>query len=115
MMMYVKWDTETSKIIAGPQEINPSNTEGWTIYVPYVGERIKEGEYLSYEYNSADNILVEQKVGTPVNEYKESRRRKYPGLDEQLDLLWHDINNGTLDATGQFYQTLLQVKEEFPK
>lgn len=39
----------------------------------------------------------------------------YPDLGEQLDLLYHDIENGTLTTSGNFYTTLKAVKDKFPK
>ena len=42
----------------------------------------------------------------------------YPGIAEQLDLLWHDIDDGKLgdDAkTSSFYTTIKNVKDSSPK
>ena len=39
----------------------------------------------------------------------------YPDLEDQLDLLYHDIENGTLTTSGNFYKTLKAVKDKFPK
>ena len=36
-------------------------------------------------------------------------------LAEQFDKLWHDINNGTLDNTGEFFTALKEVKDNNPK
>jgi len=47
--------------------------------------------------------------------YKNSRREKYPKLEEQLDMLWHSIDNGSLDKESDFYKSIKAVKEEFPK
>lgn len=49
------------------------------------------------------------------NEYKYSRQQTYPQLAEQLDMLWHAIDKGTLDKTSDFYTTLKQVKDDNPK
>jgi len=48
-----------------------------------------------------------------ANEYQ--RDRVYPQLGEQFDKLWHDINNGTLDNTGEFFTALKEVKDNNPK
>lgn len=48
-------------------------------------------------------------------QYKYDRRQAYPELAEQLDMLWHAIDNGTLDKTSDFYTTLKQVKDTYPK
>ena len=47
--------------------------------------------------------------------YKSNRRNEYPTLAEQLDKLYHDINNGTLDNTGDFYTAIKTVKDKYPK
>ena len=48
-----------------------------------------------------------------ANQYQ--RDRVYPQLGEQFDKLWHDINNGTLDDTGEFFTALKEVKDNNPK
>ena len=44
-----------------------------------------------------------------------SRLKEFPHFAEQLDALWHDINNETLDKTGAFYALLKAVKDKYPK
>ena len=48
-----------------------------------------------------------------ANQYQ--RDRVYPQLGEQFDKLWHDINAGTLDNTGEFFTALKEVKDNNPK
>ena len=48
-------------------------------------------------------------------EIQENRKYNYPSLGEQFDKLWHDINNGTLDNTGEFFTALKEVKDNNPK
>ena len=43
------------------------------------------------------------------------RMGMYPKMSEQLDALWHDIDNGTLDKTGEFYKMVKNVKDSHPK
>ena len=47
--------------------------------------------------------------------YQQPRKKAYPNLEEQLDMLFHDIDNGTLDKTGSFYTTLKLIKDNNPK
>lgn len=44
-----------------------------------------------------------------------SRQSAYPPISDQLDMLWHAIDEGTLDKTSDFYQSLKAVKDSFPK
>ena len=48
-------------------------------------------------------------------EYKHDRKEQYPDIGDQLDMLWHAIDTGTLDQTSEFYTTLKEVKDNNPK
>ena len=53
-----------------------------------------------------------------TQEYARNRAEQYPDLAEQLDLLWHAIDTGTLDNRdhrNKFYTRLKKVKEDNPK
>ena len=47
--------------------------------------------------------------------YVDSRKKEYPAIGEQLDLLWHAIDDGTLDKTSDFYTSLKATKDKYPK
>ena len=47
--------------------------------------------------------------------YKLNRKKEYPVLREQLDLLYHDITAGKLDATGEWHKAIKKVKDDKPK
>lgn len=47
--------------------------------------------------------------------YSEKRKVAYPRIEEQLDMLWHAIDTGTLDKTSDFYTNLKVVKDKYPK
>ena len=47
--------------------------------------------------------------------YIYDRECEYPRLGEQLDALFHDIDEGKLDKTGSFYALLKEVKDTYPK
>ena len=53
-----------------------------------------------------------------LEEYASSqyqRDRRYPRVGDQLDLLWHAIDDETLDKTSDFYTKLKKVKDDNPK
>ena len=50
-----------------------------------------------------------------AKEYARKRQVEYPALGEQLDMLWHAIDSGTLDKDSEFYTTLKAVKNKYPK
>ena len=62
-------------------------------------DSIKEQEQdrLTYEYEKSLS-------------YSDKRMVDYAPIVEQLDKLYHDINNGTLDKTGKFYQHILDFR-----
>ena len=49
------------------------------------------------------------------NTYKYQRVAKYPSIGDQLDMLWHAIDNGTLNKTSDFYTAIKAVKDAHPK
>jgi|11BtaG_2_1085332.scaffolds.fasta_scaffold34145_2 hypothetical protein len=42
-------------------------------------------------------------------------KREYPLIGDQLDLLYHDITAGKLDATGEWYKAIKAIKDANPK
>ena len=62
--------------------------------------------------------FFEEKKIECIKEYdalQYQRDRQYPNLGEQFDLLFKDINEGTLDKTGGFYTAIKAVKDAHPK
>ena len=50
-----------------------------------------------------------------ANQYYKDRMFEYPKLEDQFDMLWHAIDDGTLDKTSDFYTALKVVKDKYPK
>ena len=44
-----------------------------------------------------------------------TRKKEYPELREQLDLLYHDMTAGKLDNTGEWHKHIKKVKDDNPK
>ena len=42
-------------------------------------------------------------------------KRVYLSVAEQLDMLWHDIDEGKLDKNGEWYKAIKKVKDDNPK
>jgi hypothetical protein len=66
-------------------------------------------KHLSFD---ADNNLVSYETELSVQDL---RRRAYPNLADQMDALWHGMNNGVLPKVEPFYSDILAVKERYPK
>jgi hypothetical protein len=47
--------------------------------------------------------------------YIEKRKPEYPLISDQLDMIWHAINQEKLDKTSDFYLALKSVKDTYPK
>ena len=66
-----------------------------------------DAEYLSKRYQrQRTNDISERMSGIQTS---------YPRIEEQLDKLWHDIDEGKLDKNGEFYKNIKNVKDTFPK
>ena len=49
-----------------------------------------------------------------ANKWKNDRLNLYEQLGEQLDKLWHDIDNGTLDKNGGWYKAIKEIQDGNP-
>ena len=50
-----------------------------------------------------------------AKEYQRDRAPNYPAIQEQLDLLYHDMTAGKGDKTGEWYKAVNKVKTDNPK
>ena len=48
-------------------------------------------------------------------QYQRDREDEYPIIGDQLDMLWHALDDGTLDKTSDFYTSLKATKDKYPK
>ena len=65
-----------------------------------------------------EEAFVEEVVKhvVPAKDYRVVR--KYPVIGEQLDILWHDINNGVLGDSAkesEWYKSIKEIKNNHPK
>lgn len=47
--------------------------------------------------------------------YAENRACEYPVIGEQLDMLWHAMDDGTATKIEPFYSSIMAVKDKYPK
>ena len=115
MELFVKYDFDNEKVTAGPQS-GMAGEAGWFRYVQETHEEIGPLDLTLDKYIVELDAVVRIPSGTtPAPTYSQLRAEAYPKIREQLDLLFHDITTGTLNADGGLYQALLAVKTEFPK
>jgi hypothetical protein len=62
-----------------------------------------------------DTELARLQAEYDAKEYQRQREPKYPSIKEQLDMLWHAIDDGTLDKSSDFYTSLKSIKDQYPK
>ena len=74
---------------------------------------IKEWTY-SFSKPTDSQIASYETAGNTVESnaaIDAKRRTEYLSWQEQLDKLWHDINDGKLDKTGSWYKHIKAVKD----
>jgi hypothetical protein len=73
---------------------------------------------LDYPKPTESQVLAETarlQAEYDAKEYQRLRAKKYPSIANQLDMLWHAIDSGTLDKDSEFYTTLKSIKDSNPK
>ena len=86
---------------------------------PNVGNQVSDKAF-DDEGNpvAIDESKVAEEVKRLQAEYdalQYQRDRQYPGLGEQFDLLFKDIDSGKVSKDGGFYQAIKAVKDKHPK
>jgi len=77
----------------------------------------KDGNPISYDLNAV-NAEVAAKAYKYTRVRGDGTNAGYPDISDQLDKLWHDIDEGKLGAdakTGAWYNTVKSVKDNHPK
>jgi hypothetical protein len=62
-----------------------------------------------------DDEVAKREEEWEATQYQRDRANEYPNLAEQLDMLWHAIDAGTLNKTSDFYKAIKAVKDANPK
>ena len=48
-------------------------------------------------------------------EYQGMRAKEYPSIGDQLDMLWHSMNDGEIPKSQAFFESIKSVKDAYPK
>ena len=67
---------------------------------------------------SDEEIMKEyeyQKALSEYYQYSYDRCKEYPDGFEQLDMLWHAVNEGKNLKDSEWFQSIKEVKEKYPK
>lgn len=92
----------------------------------YIIEEVEDYD-IEYSYSYNNEVVKGNKIIPSQNDlkayeeeniklkYQQPRKLNYPNIEEQLDKLFHDIDNGTLNKQGSFYNAIKSVKDTYPK
>ncbi|HAE31507.1 MAG TPA: hypothetical protein DCF89_10350 [Flavobacteriales bacterium] len=75
---------------------------------------LPEGKTLPSQ-EEIDAKREELKAEYDAKKYQRDRQTEYPAIGDQLDMLFHAIDAGTLDKSSDFYTTIKAVKDKYPK
>ena len=81
------------------------------------------GEEVIWHDGNPNGITVEQitakqaELQTAYDDVAYQRKRiyEYPRVEEQLDMLWHAMDDGILTKVDAFYDANKAVKDKYPK
>jgi len=60
--------------------------------------------------------MENHKIVWKKQKYSRDRVAEYPDMAEQLDKLWHQINDGyAIDQSSPWFQQIKSIKEKYPK
>ena len=80
------------------------------------GNRVQVTEEFEIDSGSVGiQTYIANRINAPEGDHS---KPSYPDITEQLDLLWHDIDDGKLGdiaKTSSFYTTIKNVKDSSPK
>jgi hypothetical protein len=114
MQQYVKWNFDTNTIERGPQGVKGDGDNWYSII--QVGKVVNPRTQVAvYTFNEELGGVIMSVEGSPSLLYNQARLNEYGSIGNQLDMIWRDINNNTLDKTGEFYSFIKNIKESNPK
>lgn len=62
-----------------------------------------------------DLIINEYNNYITLVEYKDKRKAEYPKIEDQLDMIWHSMDNEEITKDSIFYPSIKIVKDKYPK
>lgn len=58
---------------------------------------------------------IQKRISAHNNGAQINRRSAYPSVVDQLDMLWHGMNDDESKRIEPFYSTIKAIKDQFPK
>lgn len=78
----------------------------------YVGEYEQRPQLHDKKYNFSTQQWEDS---SPFPLYVRNRKAEYPTIGDQLDALWHAMDQGTLPKIQPMYAQIKAVKDKYPK
>lgn len=70
----------------------------------------------SIEYIETDEVPVFEPPLPVEPPYNIKRMKEYPEVGNQLDMIWHMMEDDTIPGKGStWYNSILEIKEKYPK
>lgn len=109
MAMFVRF--EDGKITEGPigDSVAP---EGFVEYREVINIPPNAGD-ITATIALVDGICV--KTITGQTSYVKQRQSAYPSLGDQMDMLWHAMDDEIIPRVEPFYTDILNIKAQYPK
>jgi hypothetical protein len=98
-----------------------------TLRAKYKGCIYTVGEtYESLQWGEANETPkpTEEQIQLDIADYSNNtekydcvylRMAEYPGVSQQLDMLWHAMDTGEIPVAKEFYNAIKAVKDKYPK
>ena len=109
------------QVIATQSSPNPPATTKWESEMGYTRVELPDGvppsrdiKITQVENGVATAFVESTNPVQPVITYAELRRAAYPTIEDQLDMLFHSMEQGDFEFT-EWRNAIRAVKEEFPK
>jgi hypothetical protein len=112
--MFIRWDHDTGEAIGFPQTVKTSGND-WLPFVEGPELVNTATQWNEYVYVAEGDYVTIAVHGDPTPLYSQRRQDEYAPLADQLDMLWHDINNNSLNSDGKFFKHIKSVKDKYPK
>ena len=86
-------------------------------------QKIAKANDWNTDYESDNDYKIKRKSGKATSSLNNTTGKRenivkqsgYDLIGEQLDKLWHDIDEGKLDKTGSFYTSIKTIKDRWSK
>lgn len=76
----------------------------------------KDPSMYGVTYIEAMDMLIQLQEKYDRLQYREKRRQEYPKLTEQLDMLWHDMNEDRISGkeNSKWFDCIKKIKDSYP-